>query len=258
MSNDPEYGKEDDSSVYLPEDYSSPVYQVFDESTEVDETEEKLAQLDLAGTIADIGSGYGGYLTALRPDWDHYVGVEPNRFLREEARNRARKLGLACSFVDGVAENVPLKANFADTVLSTYVFGGLDTGPRFRRALEEMARIAKPGGVLVICDLTGGDEDGWADLINVAEAARGCLPSREIADVWIEVFSFLTRRAHIDAMDRLDIVYRFEDIADAFEKFQALVPDLRENRNVEKAVRHHFREPLLTTEGFLIRATLND
>ncbi len=104
---------------YVQEDYSSPIYQAFDESTEVDETKEILAQLDLAGTIADIGCGYGGYLEALRPDWDHYVGVEPNRFLREEARNRARKLGLRCTFVDGVAENVPLKANFADTVLST-------------------------------------------------------------------------------------------------------------------------------------------
>jgi len=121
-----------------------------------------------------------------------------------------------------------------------------------------MARIAKPGGVLVICDLTGGDEDGWTDLLNVAEAARGGLPSRELADVWIEVFSFLTRQAHIEEMDRLDIVYRFEDLADAYEKFQALVPDLRDNPKVEAAVRHHFQEPLLETEGFLIRATLND
>jgi len=245
-------------SEYVHEDYSAPIYLAFDEAIEVDETVKELAELDVAGTIADIGSGYGVNLEALRPDWDHYVGVEPNRFLREEARNRARKLGLRCTFVDGVAENIPLKANIADTVLSTYVLGELDTVPRIRKALEEMARIAKPGGVLVICDLTGGDEDGWTDLLNVAEAARGCLPSRELADVWIEVFSFLTRHAHIEAMDRLDIIYRFEDLADAFEKFQALVPDLRDNPKVEEAVRHHFREPLLETEGFMIRATLND
>lgn len=245
-------------SEYVHEDYSAPIYLAFDEAIEVDETVKELAALDVAGTIADIGSGYGVNLEALRPDWDHYVGVEPNRFLREEARNRARKLGLRCTFVDGVAENIPLKANVADTVLSTYVLGELDTVPRIRKALEEMARIAKPGGVLVICDLTGGDEDGWTDLLNVAEAARGCLPSRELADVWIEVFSFLTRHAHIEAMDRLDIIYRFEDLADAFEKFQALVPDLRDNPKVEEAVRYHFREPLLETEGFWIRATLND
>lgn len=245
-------------SEYVHEDYSAPIYLAFDEAIEVDETVKELAELDVAGTIADIGSGYGVNLEALRPDWDHYVGVEPNRFLREEARNRARKLGLRCTFVDGVAENIPLKANIADTVLSTYVLGELDTVPRIRKALEEMARIAKPGGVLVICDLTGGDEDGWTDLLNAAETARGGLPSRELADVWIEVFSFLTRHAHIEAMDRLDIIYRFEDLADAFEKFQALVPDLRDNPKVEEAVRHHFREPLLETEGFLIRATLND
>jgi SAM-dependent methyltransferase len=245
-------------SEYVHEDYSAPIYLAFDEAIEVDETVKELAKLDVAGTIADIGSGYGVNLEALRPDWDHYVGIEPNRFLREEARNRARKLGLRCTFVDGVAENIPLKANVADTVLSTYVLGELDTVPRIRKALEEMARIAKPGGVLFICDLTGGDEDGWTDLLNVAEAARGCLPSRELADVWIEVFSFLTRHAHIEAMDRLDIIYRFEDLADAFEKFQALVPDLRDNPKVEEAVRHHFREPLLETEGFMIRATLND
>jgi ubiquinone/menaquinone biosynthesis C-methylase UbiE len=240
------------------EQYSSPIYVAFDEAIEVDETMGKLAGLDLAGTIADIGSGYGTYLKVLRPSWDRYVGVEPNRFLLEEASKRASKLGIRCTFVAGVAENIPLKANVADTVLSTYVLGELESVPRVRKALEEMARIAKPRGQLVICDLTGGDEDGWTDLLNVAEAARGCLPSRELADVWIEVFSFLTRHAHIDAMDRLSIVYRFGDIADAFEKFQALVPDLREDRNVEKAVRHHFREPHLTTEGFLIRATLND
>jgi len=249
MSNDREY---------VQEDYSAPIYLAFDESIEVDQTEEELGKLDLAGTIADIGSGYGAYLEALPPDWDHYVGIEPNRFLREEARNRARRLGLRCSFVDAVAEDVPLKANSADTVLSTYVLGELDTVHRIRRALEEMARIAKPGGVLVICDLTGGDEDGWTDLLNVAEAARGCLPSRELADVWIEVFSFLTRHAHIDAMDRLDTIYRFEDLEDAFEKFQAVVPDLRDNPKVEAAVRHHFREPLLETKAFWIRATLND
>jgi len=77
-------------------------------------------------------------------------------------------------------------------------------------------------------------------------------------DEAIEVFSFLTRHAHIDAMDRLDTIYRFEDLEDAFEKFQALVPDLRDNPKVEAAVRHHFREPLLETEAFWIRATLND
>jgi hypothetical protein len=58
-------------------------------------------------------------------------------------------------------------------------------------------------------------------------------------------------------MDRLDIVYRFEDLADTYEKFQAMIPDLRDNPKVEEAVRHHFREPLLETEAFLIRATLN-
>jgi SAM-dependent methyltransferase len=247
-----------ENDEYVREEYSSPIYLAFDEAIEVDETVEELAELDLSGTVADIGSGYGAYLGALRPDWDHYVGVEPNRFLREEAENRARKLGLRCTFVDGVAENIPLKANVADTVLCTYVLGELDTVPRIRKALEEMARIAKPGGVLVICDLTGGDNDGWMDLLNVAEAARGCLPSRELADVWIEVFSFLTRHARIEAMDRLDIVYRFEDLADTYEKFQAMIPDLRDNPKVEEAVRHHFREPVLETEAFLIRATLND
>ena len=237
----------------LTEQYSSPLYIAFDESVDVDETEDELAKLDLSGTVADVGSGYGTYLGVLNPGWDLYIGVEPNGFLRQVARSRANELGVCCEFVDAVADNLPLRANVVDTILCLYVLNELETIPRIRKALEEMARVAKPGGNFFICDLTGGDDDGWSDLLNVAESARGCLPSRLQSDVWIEVFSFLSRNADIEGTERLDIVYRFADLEDTFDKFRALVPDLGTNPDVTAAVSRHFREPILETEAFLVR-----
>jgi len=46
MSNDHEYGQEDDSSVYLLEDYSSPIYLAFDEAIEVEERRRANAEYD--------------------------------------------------------------------------------------------------------------------------------------------------------------------------------------------------------------------
>ena len=245
-----------ESQELLHEQYSSSIYIEFDESVELDETEEELGDLELKGVVADVGCGYGGYLSAFRPTWDLYIGIEPNRHCRELAKKCASELGLRCEFVDGKAEKLPLESNSVDTVLCTYVLSELATVKKVRKALKEMRRVAKPGADLILCDLTGGDEDGWNDLVNVAEVARGELPSREQADVWIEVFAFLNKHARIDYMERLDIIYKFKDLDDAYDKFRALVPDLGTNPDVTAAVRRHFREPILETEGFMIQARL--
>ncbi len=91
------------------------------------------------GTILDAGCGLGWFLSALDPAWQRY-GLELSAYAAEHARayGEVREARLEeCSFADG----------FFDVVFCHHVIEHI---PEPVRAVEQLRRVLKPGGKLLL------------------------------------------------------------------------------------------------------------
>lgn len=104
--------------------------------------------------VADIGSGAGlDSLIAARmvSPTGQVVGIDMTPAMIEKARSAAEETGTSnVEFRHGYAETLPIEDAWADVVISN---GVLNLVPDKPTALQEMARILKPGGRLQIGDI---------------------------------------------------------------------------------------------------------
>ena len=100
------------------------------------------ALLGDAGVVVDLGAGTGILAAALVCAGVPVTAVEPVGAMRE--RFAARHPSLTC--VDGSAEDLPFDDAGVDAVVVGQAFHWFDHGP----ALDELARVLRPGGVLAL------------------------------------------------------------------------------------------------------------
>ncbi len=99
----------------------------------------------LSGAVLDLGAGTGAlfpYLTEAEEDLTIHA-IEPDDGMRAQARNRLQTLDVSAELVDARAESLPYPDNSFDFVLGSLVFC---TIPDVETALDEVARVLKPGG----------------------------------------------------------------------------------------------------------------
>ncbi|HEX9298265.1 MAG TPA: metalloregulator ArsR/SmtB family transcription factor, partial [Polyangiaceae bacterium] len=102
-------------------------------------------------TVADIGTGTGGMLPLLAEFAERVVAVDISKEMLRRARERAKSLGLSnVEFVKADLRDLPLDDASVDAAFATLV---LHHAPSPTAALKEMARILRPGGILVVLDL---------------------------------------------------------------------------------------------------------
>ena len=105
------------------------------------------------GEVAiDVGSGTGtvaGLLAALTGPTGLVTGVEPNPKLREIAEQRAGAADSNAVFVDGLAGSLPFADGTADIVWCERVLQHVADA---QAALNEFARVLRPGGRLALID----------------------------------------------------------------------------------------------------------
>ena len=104
--------------------------------------------------VVDMGSGAGlDSLIAARmvAPGGEVIGVDMTLGMLEKARSAAAETGLNhIDFRQGYAEDLPVPDHWADAVISN---GVLNLVPDKSAALQEMARVLKPGGRLQIADI---------------------------------------------------------------------------------------------------------
>lgn len=113
-----------------------------------------LGALGPSEKVVDVGSGAGiDSLIAARmvSTAGQVVGVDMTPAMLEKARSAAQKAGISnVEFRHGYAEKLPIQDDWADVVISN---GVLNLIPDKPAALQEMARVLKPGGRLQIGDI---------------------------------------------------------------------------------------------------------
>lgn len=114
----------------------------------------QFAKITAGNTVVDLGSGAGNdcfVARALVGESGHVIGIDMTEAMIEKAKANALKLGLKnVEFILGEIENIPLKENIADVVISNCV---LNLVPNKRKAFAEIFRILKSGGHFSISDI---------------------------------------------------------------------------------------------------------
>lgn len=104
--------------------------------------------------VVDVGSGAGfDSLIAARmvSPAGQVVGIDMTPAMIEKARRAADQVGISnVEFRQGYAETLPIENGWADVLISN---GVLNLVPNKPTALQEMARVLKPGGRLQIGDI---------------------------------------------------------------------------------------------------------
>ncbi len=132
------------------------------------------AQLRSGEVVVDLGCGAGIdtllAATAVAPD-GRAIGVDMLPSMNERGRAFAREAGLDnAEFVRGEMEDVPLPDGVADVVISN---GAINLAARKSRVLTEAHRVVKPGGRLVVSDLTIREEELPAEILTHPSAWAG-------------------------------------------------------------------------------------
>jgi SAM-dependent methyltransferase len=115
-------------------------------------------------TLLDLGAGTGKLTSALLGRGT-VIAVEPDPAMLTELRRRLPDVDALA----GSAESIPLPAGSVDTVLVGQAWHWFDTG----RALPELARVLRPGGVLAaLWNADDHDVEWVAELHRAARAGR--------------------------------------------------------------------------------------
>jgi ubiquinone/menaquinone biosynthesis C-methylase UbiE len=101
-----------------------------------------------SGKILDVACGTGQNFSLFRPG-SQVTAIELSPAMLDQARETAKKLGLAISFAIMDAENLQYPDQSFDTVVSTM---STCTFPNPIRALQEMKRVTRPGGQVLLLE----------------------------------------------------------------------------------------------------------
>jgi ubiquinone/menaquinone biosynthesis C-methylase UbiE len=97
--------------------------------------------------ILDLGCGTGNYAIELARRGAIVTGIDASMDMLDTAMEKAKAAGLQIAFLEGRAEEMPLKAGSFDALVSVTAcefFGDM------RMAAGEMKRVIKPDGKIVI------------------------------------------------------------------------------------------------------------
>ena len=136
----------------------------------------------MSGTVLEIGSGAGANLHYLSAAGIRWTGVDPNPFMKPHLVKEAHRLNLNIELRDGAAEMLPAADESVDFVISTLVLCSVMDQ---KRALEEVARVLKPGGKFLFIEHVAARRGSWLHRIQRLvkplwrRMGDGCHPDRE-------------------------------------------------------------------------------
>jgi SAM-dependent methyltransferase len=110
------------------------------------------------GHALDVGCGEGRFCRMLKVAGVHATGIDPTPVLLEVARKRDP----SGDYRSGRAEQLDFANGSFDLAVSYLTLIDI---PDFRTAIREMARVLRPGGILLMANLTGFTSacvtEGW-------------------------------------------------------------------------------------------------
>ncbi|MCC3270325.1 class I SAM-dependent methyltransferase [Arthrobacter gengyunqii] len=139
-------------------------------------------------TILDLGCGTGFWLPRYAEQAATVIGVEPDPELLGAARSRPG----GASVLHGSAEHIPLPDASVDVVHARFAYFFPSPHNNCSAGLEEVLRVLRPGGALVVIDNDQLEGD-FAILLEAANASAGQGDGDYISKWWAERGASTTR-----------------------------------------------------------------
>jgi SAM-dependent methyltransferase len=108
----------------------------------------------LSGRVVEVGAGAGANFPHYPAAVTEVVAVEPEAYLREQARAAAPRAPIPVTVLDGVADALPLEDGSCDAAVACLV---LCSVPDQASALGELARVLRHGGELRFLEHVRGE-----------------------------------------------------------------------------------------------------
>lgn len=111
-------------------------------------------------SLVELGCGSGALLERLLPRSGRTIGVDYSQSMLDEANQNLKALGLSVETRLGALEHLPLADGSVDIALAYMVLHHLSDP---KEALRDTYRVLRPGGKLVIVDLTKHHDEGMRE-----------------------------------------------------------------------------------------------
>jgi ubiquinone/menaquinone biosynthesis C-methylase UbiE len=102
---------------------------------------------EASGEVLEIGAGTGINLPFYKPSVRHVLATDPNPEMVKRLSSKSESGVVPIDIQIANAESLPFPASSFDTVVGTLVFCSI---PHPEKALEELNRVLKPGGNLLL------------------------------------------------------------------------------------------------------------
>ena len=119
-----------------------------------------------SGLVLEVGGGTGANLPFYGPDVESLTITEPEPSMFRRLEPRVREQSPDTKVLRAPAEDLPFEDNTFDVAVSTLVLCGVDDQAR---ALGELRRVLRPGGLLIFIEHVRSDDPGlarWQDRLN--------------------------------------------------------------------------------------------
>ncbi len=167
----------------------------------------EMAALPAGALVLDVGTGTGHTGLAFATAGARFVGLDLTRAMLDEARGLAAARGATFEPAQGAAEALPFADGAFDAVVCRYCAHHFIDA---RAAVHEMARVVRPGGVVLLDDHVAPEGDAADEFINRLDWLRDPSHRREprlseyerwFAEAGLRIDAVEHRRERIDADD---------------------------------------------------------
>jgi ubiquinone/menaquinone biosynthesis C-methylase UbiE len=143
-----------------------------------------LAHLANGESVLDVGCGTGTLAIAAKRRVGQsgaVHGVDASPEMLSRAERKAKKAGVEVFFKNSPAEALPFRDGQFDVVLNTVMLHHLPQKPR-RQCVNEIRRVLKPGGRVLVVDFEGFS-DQRRTILSHFHRPHGHVSAREISDL---------------------------------------------------------------------------
>ena len=180
-----------------------------------------LKKLSTNKIVLDAGCGTGKFLPIIEDVSNKYIAVDLSNKQLIKAKEKSKKNSI---FINSSLEKIKLDNNLADLIISTWVLGTITDIEERNRCLDELKRILKPNGIIILVENDENSE--FEEIRNRTTDSR----TRDYNN-WILSKGFVVDK-------KIDTYFNFKSIDEAKKCFEVIYGKTISNKLNNKKIEH--------------------